>query len=1144
MTPFFDMQTWFRSLTLARKLWLTICLLAGGLSLLTLWQVAGLHRSSQTLLGVFENRLVPIQRLRIISDAYGTAMVHAARAVRAGSLSASEGQARLQAALERAQKALASLQSQHLPEDETLLLQAVEKGMERLQPKVATLDEHLHLMDPSMAPLEILVAGPAGAALGRFLDAEFLPLVNALTVDLNALADLKEARAKEAVETEVRRAERTKAVASFLIFLGFIAAMLLGRHLANDFGGAIRRLGEFVRKVADGALDQRVQIRGQDELSALAGELNRMSQQLQDSVETLRQREATQRSLLRSARTMIYTAGLDDRIQSFNLAAEQMLGYSADAVVGQFSPTAFHDPTELQEYLARLNEAHFLRLSTPWQALTYLPGHGQTEQREWTFIRRDGSRFPGLAVASPIRNDDGELLAFLMVVTDVSAQKAAEQFQARLQAVMDLTPDFVAMAEIAQSSEGGYLSPPRLVYQNKAFQQLRICASAKGRSPDLLFSFFPPREVQRMDEVAMPAVLSQGHWRGETFLVGPMGLDFPVDLVLMAHRNLQGEVSHLSLMARDIRKEKSRERLLREREARLQAINQASPVGIFLTDPDGTLSFVNRAFELITGLEKEGLPFKNWMESLHPEDYPIIHAAWPVVLSSHAPFDSEARFLHPDGTLRWARILAAPVSDDDRFLGYVVCLLDLTELRQAHAELQQSQARALAASQAKSSFLSNMSHELRTPLNAILGYAQLMARGLGRSEGDREHLGRIHNAGEHLLGLINDVLSIAKIESGKLTLNVAPFDTTKLFRTLHDVVSVRAQAKNLDFRLDLSPGIPERLEGDEGKLRQVLVNLLGNAVKFTATGRVVFFAEYRDGFATFSVEDTGPGISPADQARLFESFYQTGGVGAAEGTGLGLTISRAIVRQMGGDIEVQSEVGRGSAFSFRIPLAASDVHFGTPLEGKVLRVAPGQRTIKCLVVDDGPDNRDLLCQLLQAVGIETRAAEDGQEALELWKAWGPDLIWMDLRMPRLDGFGALRSIREEEAREHRTPTCVVAITASVIDQNQATMRAQGFDDFLGKPFREEVIFSLLTQHLGIDFLREEPSALSLEPLSLNGLRTQPKAWKDTFREAVSSGDSPGALVLADAVEDTGLAQALRQRLKAYQLEALLEALDE
>lgn len=459
------------------------------------------------------------------------------------------------------------------------------------------------------------------------------------------------------------------------------------------------------------------------------------------------------------------------------------------------------------------------------------------------------------------------------------------------------------------------------------------------------------------------------------------------------------------------------------------------------------------------------------------------------------------------------------------------------------ADLRASEAKAQAANRAKSAFLSNMSHELRTPLNAILGYAQLMERRPGRSPEEHDQLERILTAGEHLLTLINDVLSLSKIESGGLELRPGPFSTAALLEGVLDMQRIRAEAKGLDLRMVVDPALPAHLEGDAAKLRQVLVNLLGNAVKFTRQGSVTLRAGYVAGRATFAVEDTGPGISEEDQRQLFQAFFQASTQPlAAEGTGLGLHISRSLVHLMGGDLRLQSRLGEGSRFSFELPMEETEPPLELAGGGQVVGLAPGQRRPAVLVVDDRPENRDLLAQLLAAVGFQVRTAADGVEALELWERHHPDLIWMDLRMPRMSGFEALQILRGKELEQGLPHTFVVAISASVIDLDRETLRKAGFDDFLGKPFREAQLFEVAGRLLGLRFLTREPEAPSA-PGDLAGLQLQPESWRASLREAVLTGDTVAALALVDGLGHAALAEDLRRLLKAYKLEALLEALN-
>ncbi len=386
------------------------------------------------------------------------------------------------------------------------------------------------------------------------------------------------------------------------------------------------------------------------------------------------------------------------------------------------------------------------------------------------------------------------------------------------------------------------------------------------------------------------------------------------------------------------------------------------------------------------------------------------------------------------------------------------------KVQERTAALAASERKAREASLAKSTFLANMSHELRTPLNAVLGFAQLMARDPKQKAETQENVGRILRAGEHLLGLINDVLSISKIEAGKIILNTRPFDSHHFIKAIVEMAEVRAQAKDLAFRLEEGAGIPEHLEGDDGKLRQVLLNLVGNAIKFTEAGGVVLRVDYREGRAFFEVEDTGPGMAPEELHELFGAFYQTQtGLRQAEGTGLGLHIGQAMIRLMGGEIRVRSEVGKGSVFSFDVPLPETPDSVRKEPYRKVTGLEPGQRALRLLIVDDRPENRLILVKLFGSIGFATEEAGDGLMAVETWERWAPDVVFMDIRMPKLNGFEALRRIRAFEAERGLPRTTVIALTASAFDHDHDAMLQAGFDDHVGKPFKEASLVESLAR---------------------------------------------------------------------------------
>lgn len=382
------------------------------------------------------------------------------------------------------------------------------------------------------------------------------------------------------------------------------------------------------------------------------------------------------------------------------------------------------------------------------------------------------------------------------------------------------------------------------------------------------------------------------------------------------------------------------------------------------------------------------------------------------------------------------------------------------------------------ANKAKSIFLANMSHELRTPLNAIIGFSRLMLHDPSVVPSLKENLNIISKSGEHLLNLINNVLDISKIEAGKVELEISEFNLHQIIHDVKSVMHVHAYDKNLNLTTQMSQDLPVLVLGDQGKLRQVLINLVGNSIKWTKAGSVFLSARLikknanSEAVVLFEVKDSGIGISNDDLQRIFLPFVQIKNHTYSDlGTGLGLSICQQYVRIMKGEIHVESKVDTGSIFSFEIPLGiSSNVNSVLPYSKRVVGLEEGQPRFRLLIVEDQWENRLLLRKILEPFGFDLRDAINGQEAIDLFKQWQPHLIWMDIRMPIINGLDATRIIKSSELGKH---TMVIALTAHALEEERQEILNSGCDGFIRKPYVENEIFEVLKKYLGIKFLYED-----------------------------------------------------------------------
>ncbi len=579
------------------------------------------------------------------------------------------------------------------------------------------------------------------------------------------------------------------------------------------------------------------------------------------------------------------------------------------------------------------------------------------------------------------------------------------------------------------------------------------------------------------------------------------------------------------------------------------------PVMLNAFDPQGNLKLWNHECQRVTGyLAEEMIDNPRAMEWLYPNAAyrQKMMTAWQTRGNDFR--DWEWDITCKDGTVK--TIAWSNISDRYPICGWSTWSIgvEVSDRKRAEAELREAKEAAEDASKAKSRFLASMSHELRTPLNSILGFSQLINREGALPLQMQEYLDIINRSGEDLLGLINDVLEVSKIEAGRVTLQPAAFDLHKLLQRLEETLSLQAHVKGLRLRFQVDPQAPRYIQADEGKLNQILLNLLGNAIKFTDSGGVVLRVKAPLARKLrFEVQDSGPGIATEDLPELFKPFAQTHlGQTVHKGSGLGLFISQRFVQLMDGQIQVRSRLGRGTLFICDLPvLIVTPAHLAPVrvCDRRIQAIAPGQPRYRILIAEDRPTNRLLLLQILSPLGFEVWQAEHGQEAVEMCQRLHPDLILMDMRMPVMDGYEATRQIQAHFSNQGTQRPKIIALTASAFEEERRQMMAQGCDAFVRKPFNREDLLSLIGTHLDVRYLYEEaipptPPSLPqsrLPDLEPNALEPMPEVWRQQLYQAAAQGSDRKLLQLIEAIPSShqDLAIALTTWVTHYRFDRVM-----
>ena len=459
---------------------------------------------------------------------------------------------------------------------------------------------------------------------------------------------------------------------------------------------------------------------------------------------------------------------------------------------------------------------------------------------------------------------------------------------------------------------------------------------------------------------------------------------------------------------------------------------------------------------------------------------------------------------------------------------------------------EKSQNEAESANYAKSLFLANMSHEIRTPLNAILGFSQILLRDNELKDDTRKAIKTIDKSGKNLLYLLNEILDLSKIEAGEMTVTPYHFEINQLLNGLSDLFKFRCREKNIILNIRFL-NEPAFVIGDEIKLRQILLNLLGNALKFTNRGEISLFVSHvGNDLYQFDVTDTGIGIPKTGQSMIFELFKQVNDQPITGGTGLGLAICKNYLELLDSEIHLESEVNQGSKFWFQLHLPPSQQEEEKDSEMKVIHISPEYK-IKALVVDDVEENREVISQLLELIGVNVSTANNGQEAIECVNRYKPDIIFMDIRMPVLNGIDATKRIRKEFADDIK----IVAFTASALDTNKDYFIKAGFDEYITKPFNEEKIFKCLNELLNVEFVYSEESSESTEKtLSINDVDFSKFSMKkSTLTQLIESAKLNQISKIEEIIDELksqegfeGLVYIFQQYLDVFDMDGILKVI--
>ena len=808
--------------------------------------------------------------------------------------------------------------------------------------------------------------------------------------------------------------------------------------------------------------------------------------------EALLQAGALQSAIFNSANFSSIATDAKGVIQIFNVGAERMLGYTAAEVMDRITPADISDP---QEVIARAGELS-LELGTPitpgFEALVFKASRGIEDIYELTYIRKDGSRFPAVVSVTALRDDRGEIIGYLLIGTDNTARKQAEEALLQAGALQKAIFNSANFSSIATDAKG--------VIQifNVGAERMLGYTAAEVMDQITPADISDPQEViARAEELSfeLGTPITPGFEalvfkasRGiediyELTYIRKDGSRFPAVVSVTALRDEWDSIIGYLLIGTDntARKQieaeqKQLSQRLRDQQFYTRSLFESNIDAIMTTDPSGIITDVNKQMEVLSGCTRDeliGAPFKNYFTDPVQAETSI-----KQVLRVKKVTDYELTARARDGKETTVSFNATTFYDRDRKLqGVFAAARDITErkrldlvLQEKNLELESAKALAEKANRSKSEFLSSMSHELRSPLNAILGFAQLMESGTPLpTSTQKSSIDQILKAGWYLLELINEILDLALIESGRLSLALEQVSLVEIMLECQAMIEPQAQKNGIQMTFPTFE-TPFFVHADRTRVKQVMINLLSNAIKYNRPqGTVVVTCSAApEKRVHINVQDTGEGLSPEKRAQLFQPFNRLGQEASAEeGTGIGLVVSKRLVELMGGQIGVESTVGVGSRFWVELGLTANPQPDAGPDAGNAVppqaRLPHGGVLHTLLYVEDNQANMQLVEQLIERrPDMQLMKAGDGQLGIEMARASLPDVILMDINLPGMSGIRALEILRQDPITAHIP---MLAISANAMPHDIKKGLEAGFLRYLTKPIKVNEFLEVLDMAL-------------------------------------------------------------------------------